>query len=214
MVDKQQTDPSNCGSWLDHSGSKLSQRLSSYFAGQSAERTLEIPAGGVVEDQLFILLCSLRATYLSPGGSRTVPSLASLFYRRLAHCAATWTTAKIERLSRSESAIVPAGTFSCDVYYVVRAEDGRDGQFLVERLHPRRIMSWAWKPATKRGRGEGLDSGELAGSRQLEYWKLYGPGDERYVGRIGLGGARGDGVRGGLIRCGTPGRATYGQVGR
>jgi hypothetical protein len=175
---------------LNRSGSKLSQRLSSYFEGEPAERTLDVPEGGVLEDELFILLRGLRAPYLSAGGSRVVPFLASPFYRRLAHRAPTWTTARIERLARPETVVVPAGRFAADVY-VVRTADGREGRFDVERAHPRRIVRWAWTPATAGGRREGMDSAELTGTRRLEYWRLHGPGDERYLEPIGVGpGAR------------------------
>ncbi len=170
---------------LDRAGSKLSQRLSSYFEGESAERTLEIPAGGLIEDELFILLRGFRVPYLSAGGSRTVPFLASPFYRRLAHRATTWTAARIERLARPETVIVPAGTFSTDVY-VVRPGDGREGRFFVERAHPRRIVRWAWKGAAAGGPLEGTDSAELTGSARLDYWRLNGPGGEKYLERLGL----------------------------
>jgi len=173
---------------LNRSGSRLSLRRSSYFEGESEDRTLEVPAGGVMEDELFVLLRGLRAPYLSPGGTRTVPFLASPFYRRLAHRAATWTTARIERLARPETVVVPAGRFATDVY-VVRPEDGREGRFHVERPHPHRIVRWAWTAATAGGRREGMDSAELTGTTRLEYWRLNGPGDERTLGRIGLGPA-------------------------
>lgn len=170
---------------LNRSGATLSQRVSSYFDGEAAERTLEIPAGGVLEDELFIKLRGLRAPFLSAGASRTVPFLASPFYRRLSHREPAWTTARIERLARPETVAVPAGSFATDVY-VVRPGDGREGRFHLERAHPHRIVKWEWKPAAPGGRGEGLDSGELTGSERLEYWRLNRPGDESYLGRIGV----------------------------
>ena len=170
---------------LDRSGTTLSQRVASYFDGESAERTLEIPRGGVLEDELFIQLRGLRAPYLAAGASRTVPFLASPFHRRLAHREAAWTSARIERLARQETVVVPAGRFVTDVY-VVRPGDGREGRFHVERAHPRRIVKWAWTPAPPGGRAEGLDAGELTGTDRLEYWRLNRPGDESYLGRIGL----------------------------
>jgi hypothetical protein len=170
---------------LNRSGATLTQRVSSYFDGESTERTLGIPAGGVLEDELFILLRGLRAPYLSAGASRTVPFLASPFHRRLAHREATWTTARIDHLARAETVVVPGGRFVTDVY-VVRTGDGREGRFHIEHPHPHRILKWAWRPATPGGRGEGMDSGELTGSERLEYWRLNRPGDESYLGRIGL----------------------------
>jgi hypothetical protein len=171
---------------LNRSGTKLSQRVSSYFDGEATERMLDIPARGVLEDELFILLRGLRAPFLGGGESRTVPFLASPFHRRLAHREATWTTARIERLARAETVVVPAGRYATDVY-VVRTGDGREGRFHIERAHPHRIVKWAWRPATPGGRGEGMDSGELTGSERLEYWRLNRPGDESYLGRIGIG---------------------------
>lgn len=170
---------------LNVAGAKLSQRRSSYFDGESAERTLERPAGGVLEDELFTLLRGLRGPYLEPGGSRTVAFLASPFYRRLAHRGPIWTTARVERRAAPETVVVPAGRFTADVY-VVRPGDGREGRFFVERSHPHRIVRWAWTPAATGGRREGMDSGELTGTARLEYWNLQGPGDERYLERIGL----------------------------
>lgn len=170
---------------LDRSGSRLSQRISSYFEGESIERKLEVPAGGVMEDELFILLRGLRAPYLSAGAGRTVPFLASPFHRRLAHREAAWTSARIERLARAETITVPAGTFATDIY-TVRTGDGREGRFFVERAHPHRIVRWAWQPAEAGGRREGTDSAELTGSRRLEYWRLHGPGDERLLEQLGL----------------------------
>ena len=171
---------------LDRSGTTLSQRIASYFDGESVERTLEVPPGGVLEDELFIQLRGLRAPYLAPGAARTVPFLASPFHRRLTHREAAWTSARIERLARPETVTVPAGRFVTDVY-VVRPGDGREGRFHVERAHPRRIVKWAWAPATPGGRAEGMDAGELTGTDRLEYWRLNRPGDESYLGRIGLG---------------------------
>jgi hypothetical protein len=170
---------------LDVRGATLSQRLASYFEGESAARSLTIPAGGILEDELFVRLRGLRGPYLRAGERHTVPFLASPLYRRLAHREAAWGRASIERLARPESAVVPAGTFTTDVY-LVRTDDGREGRFHVERAHPHRIVKWAWTPATATGRREGMDSAELTGTTRVEYWRLNGPGDERYLDGIGV----------------------------
>ena len=170
---------------IDVSGSAMSQRVSSYFEGESSERRLEAPAGGVLEDNLFVLLRGLRAPFLGPGERRTVPFLASPFYRRLAHRPATWTSASVEHLPGPETVVVPAGSFSTDVY-LVRPGDGREGRFFVERSYPHRIVRWAWRPAASAGPLGGTDAGELTGSTRLEYWKTHDPGDEEYLERIGL----------------------------
>ena len=131
---------------LNARGAKLSQRLASYFEGESAEHGLDLPAGGMQEDDLFILLRGLRGAYLRPGEKRTVPFLASPFYRRLAHQPTAWTTATIERRAQPEVVRVPAGSFSVDVFDV-RPADGRAGRFDVERAYPHLIVRWSWKPA-------------------------------------------------------------------
>jgi hypothetical protein len=168
---------------------RVTDTLHSYFQGESRAGTLEPKPGGVIEDELFILLRSLRGVdYLAPGARRTLPFLASPFYRRLGHRPGGWSTAEIARLPRAERTQVPAGSFECDVY-TVRPADGRQGRFWIERAYPHRVIRWAWTPPGRAqgsmGR-DGCDSGELAGSRRLPYWQLHGPGDESYLRELGL----------------------------
>lgn len=166
---------------------RVTQRVSSYFEGESGTRSLDRPAAGVLEDEIFIRLRGLHGEWLPAGELRRVPFLERAFWRRLAHRPARWTTATIERLVRPESVRVPAGTFRA-TRYVVRTED-REGTFDVELADPHRIVRWAWTPA---GGGEpkhalgGFDRGELAGSARLPYWKLNRPGDERYLDSLGI----------------------------
>ncbi len=176
---------------LHFNGPALSETLSSYFEDESAARSLDVPAGGIAEDDLFILLRDLRGPYLRPGDRRTVPFLPSSFYRRLTHQAITWASATLERLSHAEQVKVPAGTFVSDIY-VIHLADGREGRFYVERDYPHRVVRWTWMPRASTGpRGglEGTDAGELTGSARLEYWKLHDRGDESYLERVGLGPA-------------------------
>lgn len=170
---------------LNARGARLSQRVASYFEGESGERELELPANAVQEDDLFILLRGLRGPYLGPGEKRTVTFLASPFYRRLAHRPTAWATATIERRSRPESVRVPAGTFSVDVFDVFPA-DGRTGRFDVERAYPHRIIRWSWSPAPGASPLGGTDAGELAGSTRLAYWQAHNPGDERHLEELGI----------------------------
>ena len=163
----------------------VSQRVFSYFEGESGERRLDLPAGGIAEDNLFILLRGLRGPFLEPGRRRTVPFLTSPFHRRLAHRRADWAPATIERLARSQRLTVPAGTFDTDVY-VVRPADGREGRFHVERAHPHRIVRWAWAPAPGARPLGGTDVGELTGTTRLQYWRTNDPGDEKYLRELGL----------------------------
>jgi len=168
---------------------RITDRLSSYFQGESGDRTLPRKDGGVEEDQLFILLRGLRGgALLAPGASRRVPFLPSPFYGRLGHRASGWGEATIERQRAPETASVPAGRFLCDVYRV-RPDDGRAGRIDVEREYPHRIIRWSWTPPARAagpmGR-DGCDSGELLGSKRLAYWELHGNGDERYLKELGL----------------------------
>jgi hypothetical protein len=168
----------------------ISQRLSSYFEGESAARTLDRPKGGLLEEELFIRVRGLRGEYLKPGETKRVPFLPSAFHRRLTHQPLEWATATIERLAGAQSLKVPAGTFSVTVYSVKTA-DGREGLFHVERAYPHRLVQWEWKQTLGKGgrwAGDSNDSGKLAGSARLEYWKLHGNGDERYLKGLGLQG--------------------------
>ena len=166
-------------------GGQLRQRVASYFEGESIQQPLPLPAGGVQEDALFILLRGLRGAYLRPGETRVVPFLASPFHRRLAHQPATWGRATIERLAAPASVTVPAGTFACDVYSV-RPSDGRLGRFELERAWPHRIVRWRWQPAPDASALGATDAGELTGSTRLEYWRTHDPGDERLLERLGV----------------------------
>lgn len=181
-----------CGSVYDEvifEPRRITEALYSYFEGESGTRTLEPKQGGVVEDALLIQLRSLRGgDYLAAGDRRTVPFLASPFYRRLGHRAGGWSTAEIERQARRERTRVPAGSFDCDVY-AVRPADGRRGRFWIERAYPHRVIRWSWTPPAKTqgpmGR-DGCDSGELAGSERLPYWQLNASGKESYLRDLGL----------------------------
>lgn len=170
---------------LDVTGGSLEQRIDSYFEGESAQRTIPIPAGGIQEDQLFVLLRGLRGPWLDPGAQREVPFLASPFYRRLAHRQASWTRATIRRLATPATVRVPAGSIVCDVYEV-RPGDGRSGRFDIERAYPHRVVRWAWTAETGARSLGGTDVGELTGTKRLAYWKSNAPGDEVLLRDLGL----------------------------
>jgi hypothetical protein len=161
----------------------------SYFEGES--RTIRLPAraGGIAEDDLFLLLRGLRGDYLPPGRTRPVHLIASPFIRRLAHRSETWLVAGIARSRDPQHVVVPAGSFD-GILYTVKIEDGRTGRFWVEAPYPHRILKWAWTAAPAKGAGrmagDGLDEGALIRSSRLPYWRLNRPGDERYLEGIGL----------------------------
>jgi hypothetical protein len=177
----------------------IADRYSSYFEDESGTRRLRRYDDGVAEENLYILLRGLRGDYLRPGERRRVPFLPGAFYRRLAHRPLAWSGALIERLRGTESVSVPAGRFEAFVY-TVRVDGGRDGRFWIESAYPHRIVRWRWSAASKTPRkswspAEGTDSGELAGSSRLAYWKLNQTGGESYLREIGLGAPGGGGAK-------------------
>jgi hypothetical protein len=176
----------------------IADRYSSYFEDESRQSRLNLTVNGsttrgLAEEELSILLRGLRAEWLKPGEKRTVPLLASAFFRRLAHSPLQWNEAVIERSRAAESVTVPAGTFNASVY-TVTVVGVRDGNFWIEQAYPHRIIRWEWKPAARRiggqgghwSPGEALDAGELTGSARLPYWKLHNLGDEKYLKELGL----------------------------
>jgi hypothetical protein len=167
---------------------EITGHVDSYFEGESRPIRIPLRSGGVVEDDLFILLRGLRGAYLRAGTVRSLPFLPSPFVTRLTHRPAEWTGARIERARAPERLTVPAGRFQAD-RYTVRVADDRVGAFWIESAHPHRVLKWSWTRASARAsrRGEeGLDGGELLRSERLPYWRLNRNGDERHLRDIGL----------------------------
>ena len=165
---------------------RIEGRFFSYFENESSTTTLDGKPGGVLEDNLFILLRGLKGSYLEPGEERQVPFLASAFARRLKHAPLAWGTATVQRLAEPQQVEVPAGRFTTDVY-VVRTDDGREGRFWVEADSPHRIVRWQWTgTGPDRRSSEATGTGELTGTTRVEYWRLHGNGDERYLDDLGL----------------------------
>ena len=168
---------------LDLSGGTLSHHYASYFEGESATGKSKIPAGGMIEDELFVWLRGFGGAYLQPGETQTVPFLASAFYRRLAHRGLEWGDAKI---TRGADVPVPTGTTSMlALRYQVHTSDGRDGSFLIEADWPHRVVSWEWTANVASAAG-GTDSGVLLATARLPYWELHNPGDESMLAKLGL----------------------------
>jgi hypothetical protein len=171
---------------LNIRGNRLDQKFFSYFEDASTAGVQDVPAGGVLEDELFILLRGLHGEFLKAGERRTVPMLESAFYRRLAHRKTAWAPAVIERTTETETVRAPAGSFAA-VTYVVKTADGRVGRFSVEQAHPHKVVRWSWAPPPNAPPFlGGTDAGELTGSARLEYWRLHDPGDEANLEKLGL----------------------------
>jgi len=154
---------------------KVRSSFFSYFEDESATRVLPRPAGGVSEDNLFILLRGLRGDYLEPGQSKSVDYLPGVFFSRLSHTKLNWTKATISRRSSTEKVAVPAGEYDVIVYDV--SIDERRGVFFVENAYPHRIIRWELAPDVK---------GELTGSKRLAYWRLNNDGGEQHLNDLGL----------------------------
>ena len=148
----------------------------SYFENESGPIALGRPDGGITEDELFIRVRGLRKDFLGAGEARTLPFLPSSFYSRLSHQKQEWTQATLTRAKKAQAVTVPAGRFTT-MLYDIRTGDGRAGQFWVEAAYPHRIVKWSLPPDI---------DGQLTGSQRLEYWKLHGEGDEKYLKALGL----------------------------
>jgi len=161
--------------------------IRSYFEDESRQLRLPAQAGGIPEDDLFILLRGLRGDFLPPGRSRSAPFLPSPFHCRLSHQPTYWTSAAISRAPNLEPVDVPAGSFQA-IVYTVRVKDGRTGRFWIEPAYPHRILRWSWLPprGEHQMRAEGADEGELIRSTRLPYWRLNQEGGERYLTEMGL----------------------------
>ncbi len=181
------------GEWCGHvyeellfDRSQVRERLFSYFEDESVTQTLDREAGGIAEDNLFILLRGLRGAFLEPGEKKTVPFLPSAFQRRLRHRPLEWSSAAIERLEAPETIEVPAGSFETMVY-VVRTTDGREGRFFIEAAYPHRIVRWSWQADRPTLVAlEASEWGALTGTIRVKYWNLHDNGDESYLEQLGL----------------------------
>lgn len=181
-----------CGQVYEEQGfgpRAISGFVRSYFEDESRALSLPAKPGGIAEDDLLLVLRGLRGDFLPPGRTRSVHLLASPFVTRLQHRPAAWLLADIARSRDPVRVSVPAGSFQA-IHYTVTVDDGRTGRFWIEPAYPHRILKWTWTASagrTARMSGDGLDEGELIRSTRLPYWRLNGPGGERYLREMGLG---------------------------
>lgn len=150
----------------------------SYFDGEERSDSLELPADGVFEDALPVLVRGWKGHLVAPGETADVPFLPSMLQARMRHAPLAWTQATISRAASTESITVPAGRFEVSVV-TVDVEDGRRLTFAVEADAPYRLI-----------RQTGADGEELVllGSTRLAYWRLNKPAAESYLEQFGLGG--------------------------
>src|SRR5207302_10098199 len=93
--------------WLAR-GTHLVGTSHSYFDGEAdATPELELPAGGIVEDALPILVRGLRGDWLAAGATKTVAFLRSQLRTRLLHVAPKWGEATVSRAPASAAVKPP-----------------------------------------------------------------------------------------------------------
>ena len=162
--------------WLPR-GAHLMGTSHSYFDGEADQTPeLELPAGGVFEDALPILVRDLRGDWLAPGHARTVPYLRSQLRTRLGHVPAKWGQATVSRAPSSSEVKTALGTLRAFSYTI--AEAGGDSvTFTVEEAYPHRVLAW------KSSAGE---AGTILGSARLPYWKMHDNGGEKALKLLGL----------------------------
>ena len=162
--------------WLAK-GAHLIGTSHSYFDGEAdATPELELPEGGILEDALPVLVRGLRGDWLAPGASKKVPFLRSQLRTRLLHVPAKWGEATVSRAAAAAPVKTALGTLRAFLYTV--AETGGDTiTFTVEEAYPHRLLAW---------QSSAGESARILGSARLEYWKLHGNGDEKYLKQLGL----------------------------
>lgn len=149
----------------------------SYFDGEGdGHEEIAVPADGVYEDALPILLRGWGDVYLKPGETRDVPYLPSLLSARLAHRSLAWGRATIGRAADTRTETVPAGKFEV-VVWTVAEEGGPTITLLFEAKPPYRLV--------RRSTDQGEDV-VLLGSTRLPYWQLNGRGQEKHLKEMGL----------------------------
>ncbi len=169
-----------CGNVYHHllpRNGRLSGVLHSYFDGEAdGTDDLELPATGVFEDALPVLVRGWNGVYLKPGESRSVLLLPSLLRARLEHRKLAWGKAQVSRAAAASSVSVPAGRFK--VYaWTVEVEGGGKLTYDVEADPPYRLVRFT---------GAGGEEGVLLGSKRLAYWMMNQPGGEKALGDLGL----------------------------
>ncbi len=157
-------------------GVRIDSVSHSYFDGEGdAAEQLPMKAGGVMEDELWILLRNLLGDE-GTSSTRTVPLLPSLWSARSQHVPLAWTTARIETSASTSAVKTAAGSFTVRTT-TVKIEGGRTLTFDIEATGAHRIVRW---------RSTDGESGELIASKRLPYWKLNSPSGEAELKGLGL----------------------------
>jgi hypothetical protein len=157
-------------------GGKLEGVVHSYFDGEEGRPALPLPANGIFEDAVPILVRGLRGPWLKPGESRTLPFLPSQLHTRLLHKPAAWGEATVTRSATPVKVKSVLGEIDADTY-IIAVRDGASTTWTIEAAAPHRILAW------KSTDGE---AGHLLGSTRLAYWEMNQPGGEAALKQLGL----------------------------
>lgn len=162
-----QVEPGPAGlAWTQHS----------YFDGEGdQERTLALPADGVLSDALPQLVRGWVGALVEPGGEREVAGLPTLLHDRFAHVRPEWGRLTLSAPAALRTVTVPAGTF--EVRELTAAQGDATTTWQVEVASPHRIVAWT--------RSDG-EHAELVASERLPYWQLHGNADEAALSGLGL----------------------------
>lgn len=162
--------------WLAR-GDRLVGSAHSYFDGEADQSlTLPLPEGGVMEEQLPVLVRGLRGDLLRPGEAKSFPFLPSVVRARFSHKPQAWGRAKLTRGAVAAPFASGVGTLPASVWTLAE-EGGETTEYVVEEAAPHRLLGWS--------RSDG-EKGLLRGSARLPYWALNQPGGEKHLIELGL----------------------------
>ena len=162
--------------WLARGG-ELKGVSHSYFDGEAdSESSLSLPAGGVLEDALPILVRGLRGDLLAAGESRTVPFLVSSLRARFAHKPQAWGEVTLRRSKAAEEVVTALGKLR-GFTITVEEKGGDTITYTIEEAAPHRVLAWLSTSG---------EAGTLLGSARLPYWEMHQLGGEAALKQLGL----------------------------
>lgn len=172
---------------LDAFGDTLQSQWRSYFEAEGdGSQSLALPAGTLLEDELWFRLRGL-ARPLEPGAYKVVSSLQSV---RLAHVPLAIGQLEITRAARSERTRVPAGVFETVRHDLTiswgQSRPVQRRTLWIEKAYPHRIIAWQGDVAGLQGNEPVVERAELTGTIRDTYWEHNRLGDERLRSALGL----------------------------
>jgi hypothetical protein len=166
--------------WLAREGGLVGESHS-YFDGEADARLqLPLPSGGVLEEQIPILIRDLRGDWLHPGESRTVPFLPSALRARLDHQPQKWGEATVRRIAAPIEVKTALGKLRAHTI-TVEEKGGPTTTWTVEEAAPHRLLVWTSTTG---------EAGRILGSARLPYWQMHQEGGEASLKLLGLLGPR------------------------